>query len=82
MSLNHYRKVVFTHANLKQPLHLVAGTIAGWHKAPTTGCTHLYTTGGIFPVDETPEQIDTIIEQLNRPLGPGELSDVKRPTTV
>lgn len=67
----HYRALTFTHSNLKRPVKIIAGTIAGYHAVPATEATHIYTTGGIFPVSETPEQIDVIIEQLNSPQGKG-----------
>lgn len=64
--MTHYRKVLLTHANLKKPLHLVAGTIAGYHHSDASQATHVYTTGGVFPVNETPEQIDQILGQLDQ----------------
>ncbi len=60
-----FEKVVLSHANLKRPVHIVAGTIAGYHWSEASKATHVYTTGGIFPVEETPEQIDTKLETLN-----------------
>lgn len=69
--MKHYQKIILTHANLKRPIHLVAGTIAGWHDVPTLGHRHVYTTAGIFPATETMEQIDSIIESLNSPSGQG-----------
>ncbi len=66
----HYEKVLLNHANLKRPVHIVAGTIAFWHFAESTQCTHIYTTAGILPVVESPEQIDEIL--FNMPSRQGE----------
>lgn len=58
----YFQKVVLSHANLNKPVHLVMGTIAGYHWSDKSKATHVYTTGGIFPVTEKPEEIDEIIK--------------------
>ncbi len=71
--MNRFERVVFNHANLKRPVHIVAGTIAGWHFSESTQSTHVYTIGGVFPVSESPDQIDQVMRELNnRPIGQGE----------
>jgi hypothetical protein len=58
-----YQRIYLTHANLKQRLHLIVGTIAGYHHSEKSAATHVYTIGGIFPATETPAEIDQLIEQ-------------------
>lgn len=67
--MNHYRKVTFTHANLKRPVSVIAGTIAFWHWSEPVKATVVYTTAGALPVEETDEQITKMIESLNSPNG-------------
>lgn len=57
-----YKRIVLTHANLKRPIHLVMGSIGGYHESPANKCTHVYTNSGVFPALETPEEIDKLIE--------------------
>lgn len=68
-----YKRIALNHANLKVPLKLLQGTIAGYHISETTKTTHVYTTAGIFPAVETPEQIDALIDQLNAPEAQGDI---------
>jgi hypothetical protein len=63
-SRDHYSVVVLQHANLNKPVSVVAGTIAMWHWSDTTKSTHVYTTGGVFPAKETPEEITKLIKTL------------------
>ena len=69
----HYEKVVLNHANLKRPVHIVLGTIAGYHWSDSSAATHVYTTAGVFPAVEKPEEIDEIINRLVTDKG-GEIS--------
>jgi hypothetical protein len=62
-----YKTVALNHANLQRPIHVVIGTIAAFHYAPATQSTHVYTTGGVFPVIESPEQIDNLLFKLTTP---------------
>lgn len=75
--MQHYRRLVFQHANLKRPVHIVAGTIAGYHWSEPTQCNVIYTTAGIFPVEESLEEIDQKIESLNGPEAQGEANGSK-----
>lgn len=81
--MSHYRKIVFHHANLNRPVHIVAGTIAGYHYSEPTKCNIIYTTAGIFPVSETLEEIDQKIESLAAAAPQGEINEqskaVRRP---
>lgn len=61
-----YQKITLNHANLNVPLSIVAKTIGGYHFAPTTKCTHVYTIAGVFPAKETPEEIDSLLKALNQ----------------
>lgn len=70
--MTQYKTLTFNHANLKKPIYLVLGTIAGFHHSETTQSTHIYTTGGIFPVVETPEQVISLFNELNSPVGQGD----------
>jgi hypothetical protein len=47
----------------------MVGAIAGYHYAETTAATHVYTTGGVFPVVETVNKIDEIIKRLTTSQG-------------
>lgn len=62
--MTQFKRVYLTHANLNKKLHLVAGTIAGYHYSDSSGATHVYTPAGIFPAKETPEEIDGLLDQL------------------
>lgn len=75
----HYQKIQLMHANLKKPLHIVAGTVAGYHHSDKAACTLLYTNAGIFPVLETPEQIDAIIFNIKQPTGQETKSEQQQP---
>jgi hypothetical protein len=67
-----YRKVTFRHANIRDskdqpmPLDIVFGTIAGWHWSDKSQSTHIYTTSGVFPVLETPAQVDQILTKTSK----------------
>ena len=58
-----YRVLTFNHANLKRPVHIVVGTIAGYHWSDKAAAVCVYTTGGVFPVLESEEEIKTMIQQ-------------------
>jgi len=61
-----FSKVYLTHANLNQRLHLILGTIAGYHWSDNSKSTHVYTPAGVFPAKETPEEIDSLIEEITK----------------
>lgn len=68
--MTHYKRLTFQHANLNRPVRIIAGTIAGYHFSEPTKCNVIYTTAGVFPVSETLEQIDQMIDSLNQtPIG-------------
>jgi hypothetical protein len=62
--MTQYRRVTFNHANLKRPVQVLIGTIAGYHWSDATASTHVYTTAGVFPVSETPDQVSVLIDTL------------------
>lgn len=64
--MTRYKQLKLTHANLNQELSIVIGTLAGYHYAETSKCTHVYTIAGIFPALESPEQIAGLIDQLTK----------------
>ena len=74
--MTQYVPIKLTHAFLKEPdqktprfVTIIYGSISGFHRGQASDpskvvveCTHIYTTGGIFPVVETEEQVDNIIK--------------------
>lgn len=61
-----FRKVYLTHANLDQKLHLVLGTICGYHWSNNSSSTHIYTPAGVFPAKESPKEIDRLIDEITK----------------
>lgn len=61
-----YSRIELTHANLNQKLYLIAGTISGYHYSDKFKSTVVYTTGGIFPAKESPEDINKIFDNLTK----------------
>ena len=64
-----YIRVQLSHATLNRPVFLLLGTISGFHWSEATKSTHVYTTGGVFPVSESPEQLEEKIDLLTNPKG-------------
>lgn len=64
--MTQFKKLKLTHANLNKPVHLILGTVCGYHHSDATACTHVYTPAGVFPAKETVEQIDGLIDQLTK----------------
>jgi hypothetical protein len=62
-----YSRIKLKHALLKKDLFVIIGTIAGYHYSDSSKATHVYTTAGIFPCEETAEQIS---EQIDRATAP------------
>lgn len=62
-----YDVITFNHANLKRPVNIVRGTIAGFHWSEKAAANCIYTTGGIFPVIESEEEIKQLIQQAVTP---------------
>jgi len=58
-----YNRIKLKHALLKKDLFVVIGTIAGYHYSDASKATHVYTTAGIFPCEETNEQISALIDE-------------------
>lgn len=65
-----YKKLRLSHANLKRPVHLILGTVSGYHdhKSPEgiRLYTVVYTTAGMFPAEETIEEIDRLIDDITK----------------
>lgn len=59
-----FKKLYLTHANLNQKVHLILGSISGYHWSDRTASTHVYTPAGVFPAKETPTEIDRLIDEL------------------
>lgn len=49
-----------------RPVELILGTVAGFEYSDVTKCTQVYTTAGVFPAQETPEEINKLIDQLTK----------------
>lgn len=68
--MTHYKKLKLTHANLQRPVHIVLGTISAYHDHKNDNgarmYTAVYTTAGIFPAEESIEQIDELINRLTK----------------
>lgn len=62
--MSQYEVITFTHANLARPVKIVAGTVSGFHYSETVKATVVYTTGGVFPVVETVEEVERRFNQL------------------
>lgn len=60
-----YTPLFLTHANLGKAVRIIIGTMAGYHYSDSTQSTHVYTTGGVFPVLESVEEIDDMLKRLN-----------------
>lgn len=63
--MSQYQTLKFHHANLNRPVFIVRGTIAGFHWSDQGKATYVYTTGGIFPVANSVEDVDKIINNLH-----------------
>lgn len=65
-----FQRLRLSHATLNRDLHIVLGSICGFHDAKQDGIrihTNVYCTGQtIFPVSETVEEIEKAIEQLTK----------------
>ena len=64
--MHQYKQLKLTHANLHKELFLILGTVAGYHYSDATASTNVYTTAGIFPAKESPEEITGLIDQLTQ----------------
>lgn len=77
-----YQTLKFQHANLNRPVFIVRGTIAGFHWSDQGKATYVYTTGGIFPVSNSVEDVDKIINGLHTVGEPNKGDESVRGTTV
>jgi hypothetical protein len=66
--MTHYNKVTFNHALLGTKVHVVLGTIVGYHYSEKSKATHVYTNGGVFPVNETCEEVTKLIKEAAAPI--------------
>lgn len=70
----HFEKITLTNANLKRPLRLVLGSIGAYYWNESTKSNIVCTTTGIYPVQESIEQIDALIDEaVNRSLQGGSI---------
>lgn len=67
--MTHYTSLELKHANLNRPVFILLGTIAGYHWSDASKSTHVYTTGGVFPVAESPEEVRNKINKLSHKEG-------------
>jgi hypothetical protein len=59
-----FERIYLTHANLKRKVHVVAGTLAAYHYSEAVKATAVHTIAGVFPVVESPEEIDIMLDKL------------------
>lgn len=64
--MTRFKKLHLTHANLNKKLHLILGTVCGYHWSDNSKSTHVYTPAGVFPAKETPEEIDRLIDEVTK----------------
>ncbi len=69
--MNEFKVIEFHNPIKNRPVHIRAGAIAGYDYDGANKVNIIYTPGGVFPVQETLEEIKIKIEQLNRPQGEG-----------
>lgn len=63
---NYFTVLTFTHANLKRPVEVVAGTISFYLYSDKAKANCIFTTGGnIIPVEESLETLKEKIQNLN-----------------
>ncbi len=63
--MNQFDRIQLKNANKNgRPIWLIIGTIAGYEYSDVTKCTQVYTTAGVFPAQETPDEINQLIDQL------------------
>ena len=67
--VNGFKMLEFTNPIKKQPVFIRAGAIAGYEYYQANKVNVIYTPGGVFPVEESLEEIKRRIEQLNGPEG-------------
>lgn len=70
--MNQFRMLEFFNPIKKRPVHIRSGAIAGYDYDGANKVNIIYTPGGVFPVQETLEEIKAKIEVLNRPEGQGD----------
>ena len=61
--MTQYKRVTLNHALLKKPVYILLGTIAGYHYSDASKAVHVYTTAGVFPVNETEQAIGQLIDE-------------------
>lgn len=75
--MNNFIMLEFFNPIKKRPVHVRAGAIAGFDYDGANKVNIIYTPGGVFPVQETLEEIKSKIEQLNMPSGQGDKTNGK-----
>ena len=72
MDMNQFILLEFFNPIKKRPVFIRAGAIAGADYDGANKVNIIYTPGGVFPVQETLEEIKMKIEQLNAQTGQGD----------
>jgi hypothetical protein len=80
--MNQFKILTFMNPIKKRIVGIRAGAIAGFDYDGVNKCNVIYTPGGVFPVEESLEEIKTKIEQLNGPVGQENKTDVTTTATV
>lgn len=62
--MTEYEVLKFNHANKDVEVAIVRGNISGWDYSKLSKCTYIYCAGlTIFPVKESPEEVEQIYKQ-------------------
>ncbi len=69
--MNNFKVLEFFNPIKQRVVHIRAGAIAGWDYDGANKVNIIYTPGGVFPVQETLDEIKIKVEQLNSPQGKG-----------
>lgn len=69
--MNNFKTLEFFNPIKKRPVFIRSGAISGFDYDGANKVNIIYTPGGVFPVQETLEEIQLKIEALNRPEGQG-----------
>ncbi len=70
--MNEFTSIEFFNPIKNRPVFIRSGAIAGWDYDGANKVNIIYTPGGVFPVQESLEEIAAKINKLNSPQGAGE----------
>lgn len=69
MTDNKYARIKLTHAIIEgnPVVHVILGSVAGYHHSPKLNCTYVYCMGqNVFPAKESCEEIDRLIDEASK----------------